>query len=288
LKLIKSYSQYLSDSLKESLDLYSNSSLKFKIGETVKVKGRLGKITGFNGKNYFVLIGGKNEVFPEKLIEKPIFKKGKLVVENINQLDGDYGYHAGNLAHKSGTLSRNNFMPTLRSQLGTGYYFFGQLSDAEELAGIKGSDQVRAKELKGTAIYQVDFSKYNLFRPGDRAVEYYHNLVLPLVKILNSLSSSDINDPEIIEGLSDIADYYRDFGIEISDSDLIKIVDEYLQDIETFSSDSDELINTRIMKHAGYEGIDLRNTEKDIMHEGRAGVGSVIFDLKRSTIKKIY
>jgi hypothetical protein len=70
LKNILSYSQYTSDSLKESLDPYIESKLKFKIGDQVQVKDRIGKVTAFNGKDYLVMIGSKNERVPESQIEK--------------------------------------------------------------------------------------------------------------------------------------------------------------------------------------------------------------------------
>lgn len=70
MKNILSYSQYTSDSLKESLDPYIESKLKFKIGDQVQVKDRIGKVTAFNGKDYLVMIGSKNERVPESQIEK--------------------------------------------------------------------------------------------------------------------------------------------------------------------------------------------------------------------------
>jgi hypothetical protein len=77
LKNILSYSQYTSDSLKESLDPYIESKLKFKIGDQVQVKDKIGKITAFNGKEYLVMISSKNERVPEAQIEKvkPLKKK---------------------------------------------------------------------------------------------------------------------------------------------------------------------------------------------------------------------
>jgi hypothetical protein len=111
--------------------------------------------------------------------------------------------------------------------------------------------------------------------------------VIPAARVLNSISIDDLTDPEIIEGLEDIADYYRDFNIQISNSDFVNIVKEYLMDIGNRESQSDELINTRVMKAAGYEGIDFRNTEKDGIVDGKASVGSVIFDLKPGTIDEI-
>ena len=77
MKNILSYSQYTSGSLKESLDPYIESKLTFKIGDQVEVKGRIGKITAFNGKEYLVMIGSKNQRVPESQIEKvgPLKKK---------------------------------------------------------------------------------------------------------------------------------------------------------------------------------------------------------------------
>jgi hypothetical protein len=69
LKNILSYQDFISDSLKESLDPYMESSRKFKIGDPVKVKDRMGKITAFNGKEYLVLLQGKNERVKEDQIE---------------------------------------------------------------------------------------------------------------------------------------------------------------------------------------------------------------------------
>ena len=204
----------------------------------------------------------------------------------IFESEGNFGYHAGNLAHKSGTLSRNNFQKTLRSQLGTGYYFFGELNDALELAGVKKGDKNRADMLKGTTVYSADFSKYNLFKPRN-ASEFYDNLVIPTIKFLNQLTSDDLKDDDTLEGLLDVADYYRELGVNIDDKTFIQIVKGYLDDMDNGASNSDELFNSRVLRTAGYEGIDLRNTEKDGIVNGKASVGSVLFDLKTNTVKKM-
>ena len=77
MKRILSYSEYLSDSLKESLDPFIEKRSKFRIGEQVKVKDRVGKVTAIDKKHYLVLIQGKNERVTEDQIEKvgPIKKK---------------------------------------------------------------------------------------------------------------------------------------------------------------------------------------------------------------------
>ena len=50
---------------------------------------------------------------------------------------------------------------------------------------------------------------------------------------------------------------------------------------------NDDVLNTRVLKHVGYEGVDLRWTDKDGFNDGRANVGSVIFDLKPGTVSEV-
>lgn len=81
LRNILSYQDYISDSLKESLDPFISSTKKFKIGESVKVKDRIGKITAIQGSAYLVMIDSKNHRVKESNIEKldsPKTKKAKL------------------------------------------------------------------------------------------------------------------------------------------------------------------------------------------------------------------
>ncbi len=69
MKNILSYQDYISDSIKESLDPFITSSRKYRIGESVKVKDRIGKITAIDGSNYLVMIGLKNERVKESDID---------------------------------------------------------------------------------------------------------------------------------------------------------------------------------------------------------------------------
>jgi hypothetical protein len=77
IKRVLSYQDFISDSLKESLDPYHETRRKFKIGDQVKVKDRSGKITAFDGKEYLVLVGSKNERVKEYQIEKITTSKKK-------------------------------------------------------------------------------------------------------------------------------------------------------------------------------------------------------------------
>lgn len=69
MKNILSYQDYISGSIKESLDPFITASRKYRIGESVKIKDRIGKITAIDGSNYLVMIGLKNERVKESDIE---------------------------------------------------------------------------------------------------------------------------------------------------------------------------------------------------------------------------
>ena len=79
MKNILSYQDYLSDSLKESLDPYIDNRSKFRIGDQVRVKDKIGTISAIHKKDYLVLIHGKNHRVPESQIEEigPLKKKKK-------------------------------------------------------------------------------------------------------------------------------------------------------------------------------------------------------------------
>jgi hypothetical protein len=70
LKPILSYKDFISGSLKESLDPFIRVDKKFKIGETVNVNGKTGKITSIQGSNYLIMIDSKNQRVKESNIEK--------------------------------------------------------------------------------------------------------------------------------------------------------------------------------------------------------------------------
>jgi hypothetical protein len=283
------------------IDIDDNSLVKWKneLADKMKAKGkRLTEklmtkgydaiITKYSDGDYGEIILFPNAKF---YLNQKEMKESRInsLIESYNLLleeEGDWGYHAGNLAHKSGTLSLNSFQKTLKSQLGTGYYFFGNLDDALTLTGVKKRNKKEADTLKGTTVYRADFSKYNLFKPRN-ASEFYDNLIIPTIKFLNQLSVEDIKDEENVEGLLEVADYYREMGVNIDDKKFMQIVKEYLHDMDTKTSITDELLNSRILKYVGFEGVDLRNTEKDGIVNGRAGVGSVLFDLKSGTYEPI-
>ena len=105
-----------------------------------------------------------------------------------------------------------------------------------------------------------------------------------MMQALNQLGAEDVEPNK--ESLLDVADYYRSLGVNISDENFLNIVFGYLSDMDNRSSSNDDNLNTRIMKSLGYEGVDLRGTEKDGISNNRANVGSVIFDLKPGTAEQ--
>lgn len=69
MKNILSYKDYTSASLNEALDPFITASRKYRIGDSVKVKDRIGKITAIDGSSYLVMIGLKNERVKESDID---------------------------------------------------------------------------------------------------------------------------------------------------------------------------------------------------------------------------
>lgn len=201
-------------------------------------------------------------------MEQALHQKGKS--------DKNYGYHAGNLKHKSERLSDRNYIIGKTGQMGTGYYFYGNINDAKKHAtnniGKIGEDSIQT----------VDFSAYNMFKPNNPN-EFYDGLVVPLNnEILKQLSPYDFKDQNILDTLYDAADFYRESGVNIDDETFIKLAYQFVSDLTNKSSSSDEMFNNRILKSAGYEGVDVRGTSLD-----NFAVGSVIFELKPDTIKQL-
>jgi hypothetical protein len=194
----------------------------------------------------------------------------------IFESEGDFGYHAGNLKQKAEKLSDRGFIIGKTGQMGTGHYFYGNLEKAKKHAAKFGG------KINDNSVYAVDFSKYTLFKPSNPR-EYYDNLVVVINNdFLKHITIEDFNNPKIIETIKDAADFYRHCGVNISDEDFMSIAKEFVNDLQTKSSQSDDMFNTRVLKAAGFEGVDVRNTPLD-----NFAVGSIIFDIKPNTVKKI-
>jgi hypothetical protein len=201
----------------------------------------------------------------------------KILVEKLLETQNNFGYHAGNLQHKSETLSDRGFIIGKTGQMGTGHYFYSNLDDAR-----KHVESFSKNKINDDSIFAVDFSKYKLLKPSNPN-EFYNNLVLPLNNdLLKLLTVEDFSDEEIVETLRDAADFYRSYGVNISDDEFIQIAKEFVIDLKTKNSKNNDMFNTRVLKKAGYEGVDVRNTSLD-----NFAVGSIIFDIKPNTIKKI-
>lgn len=209
--------------------------------------------------------------------EKKGFKSLMETYQFLLETTGDWGYHAGNLKVKAETLSDRGYHITSTGQMGTGHYFYGSLKDAK-----KHANQLTAGKIGENSVYKVDFSKYNLFKPSNPS-EFYDGLVVPLNnQVLKYMRIEDFDDEEYLDVLKDAADFYRSMGVHISDEDFISISKEFVNDLQSKGGFSNDMFNTRILKRAGYEGVDVRGTSLD-----NFAVGSVIFDIKDGTYKKV-
>lgn len=209
-----------------------------------------------------------------------------ILSEDATANQGDYGYHIGNLEKKSESLSRRNYIIGVRGALGTGYYFFGDINDAKKLLNTK-SDLSKDKMgfQDNAKAFQVDFSKYHLFKPSN-PVEYYDNLVIPVNnQVLRYLTPEDFKDKDTIDTLIDVADFYNEMGVNISAKNLVAIAKQFVIDLQN-KSGNDDNFNTRVLKAVGFEGVDVRGTVLDDF-TNRANVGSVIFDLKKDSIQPL-
>jgi hypothetical protein len=195
----------------------------------------------------------------------------------IFESEGEFGYHGGNLQYKAEKLSDRGFIIGKTGQMGTGHYFYGNIEDAKKHAESFGK-----KKINDISVYSVDFSKYNLFKPSNPK-EYYDNLVVVINNdFLKHLTMEDFENEEVIETLKDASDFYGSYGVNISHEYFTIIAKQFVQDLISKSSKSDEMFNTRVLKAAGFEGVDVRNTPLD-----NFAVGSIIFDIKPNTINRI-
>ena len=196
----------------------------------------------------------------------------------------NYGYHVGDISEKSELMTRRNFNVGVRGALGTGIYFFGNIDDAKKYLHYKNKISKAQKEYRqNIKMYKVDFSQYRLFKPQNPSA-FYDNLVVPITnQVIKHLTVNDFDSEDVLETLRDASDFYREEGVEISDDDFIKISYNFVKEMNN-KKGGDDNFNTRILKAAGFEGIDNRGSSLDDFNSS-ANVGSVIFDLKKNTIE---
>lgn len=199
----------------------------------------------------------------------------KLLLEQ----SGNFGYHVGRLKDKSEFIGDKAFAgrdlamqgigkPSRTGHFGAGHFFFGDIEKAKEYRGVK-----------DRPIFKVDFSKYNMFRPKDP--KSFVEGVIGLTHSLILVPEDYPEEPEYEQLIKDLTGDLSHFGINLSEDQVDKITKGFIHDVATKSNPKSDYLITRLLKAAGYEGIDLRNTPYDSFF-----IGSVIYDLKDGTIYK--
>ena len=204
---------------------------------------------------------------------------GKILDDHLKVLSGnkenilfgkpieDFGYHAGDLGKAKDTqISRMSGRTT--GHFGTGTYFVGNENYFKTIGG----------DYKNRPLNKINFNKYNLFRPINEAHGRELNNVL---KEINSLMGDDIT----IESASDIVSKLKDISNKISISPervqtIMKNISSEIKKSGGIYMTKGETASTRIMKAAGFEGIDVRG----ISGLDNTTFGSVIYDLHPTII----
>lgn len=203
-------------------------------------------------------------------MEKSITKEESLTQPLQQPESSNIGYHVGGIKTPSESLkSRAWYFGNKIGYMGTGFFFFGNLEDAEDLQ----------KQIKGP-IYQIDLNPYNLFVPVD-ALQFYED-IKQVSQLLGNVDKKYLKTKELIESLIEIADIFRnEHGIGLPKKELVKILYKFILDVQ--NKTEGPLLTNRLLEPLGYDGIDNRgNTELD-----HYGVGSVLFKIDPSTVKQI-
>lgn len=199
--------------------------------------------------------------------------------ENTLPEKGNYGYHVGDLKHKTEFIGDKAFngrylaisgigKPSRTGHFGAGFFFFGSREKAEEYKEVLKSN---------FEIKVVDFSQYNLYKPSNpkEFVEGTISLTNQLILVPKDYEkTSEFKD--LISQLKEDLDY---FGVNLPINKIYSITKEFIIDITTYSNPKSDYIITRFLKAAGYEGLDLRGTKYDSFY-----IGSVLYDIKPSSV----
>jgi hypothetical protein len=190
-------------------------------------------------------------------------------IDNIPASE-NVGYHVGGIRTPSESLkSRGWYFGNKVGYMGTGFFFFGNLEDAEDLQ----------KQIKGP-IYQVKLSSYNLYKPAN-AVLFYQD-IKQVTQLLGKVRRKYLKTQTLIESLVEIADIFRnEHGIGIPKKELVKILYNFILDVQ--NKQEGTLLTNRLLEPLGYDGVDNRgNDELD-----HYGVGSVLFHIDPNTVTQI-
>lgn len=194
-------------------------------------------------------------------------------------LEGNYGYHVGNLKNKSEFIGEKAFgartlaiqgigKASKTGQFGAGHFLFGTKKQAEEFS-----------KTKDRPIFKIDFDQYNMYRPSNPKdfVEGVINLTNQLIMVPEGFAETEDFDEVIDELSQDLPN----FGITLSKDEIYKITKDFVEDVTEMKNPKSDYLITRYLKAMGYEGLDLRFTPYDSYY-----IGSVIYDLKPNTFSE--
>lgn len=175
------------------------------------------------------------------------------------------GYHWGDLGKGRDTYHWN-MTSSRRStgHFGTGTYFLGSKD------GNIGSTK------NGRQLHEVDFSKYNLFKPENENEAYTLHEGLKALNYINNFNSDDFESLQLMlekHGITGQKSYEA----------FVKARELYFSDEYQNASYDSELdsISTYFMKELGFNGIDVRGIEK----YDNGSYGSVIYNLDNTVTK---
>jgi hypothetical protein len=194
-------------------------------------------------------------------------------------IEGNYGYHVGNLTTKSEFIGEKAFGgrslalqgfggASKTGQFGAGHFLFGTKEKAEDF-----------RKTKDRPIYKVDFGQYRMYRPSDAKefVEGVINLTNQLIMVPEGFAETQ----EFNDVIDDLAQDLPSFGITLSRDKIFQITKGFVEDVTEMKNPKSDYLITRYLKSMGYEGLDLRNTPYDSYY-----IGSVIYDLKANTVSE--
>jgi len=185
----------------------------------------------------------------------------------------DSAYHAGDLGYGHDTTLGRMSGGRSTGHFGTGVYFVGDKSQI-------GSRSDRP-------VHEVDFSDYNLARPGDEAdAQDLHNGLRDINRLVEHVKDGTLQPSDKVNDLLRSASFGLKYSVypkkdgrhvtqdEIKDS-IIKNVQERatVSDKVFATSAYEDTAATRVMKDLGYEGVDVRH----IPRFDTGDYGSVIY-----------
>lgn len=188
----------------------------------------------------------------------------------------DMAYHSGDLNFGRDTVLGRMMGGRSTGHFGTGVYFVGDKSKLKDTFGLRG----------GRPIQEIDFSKYNLFKP---TTDYSAQRLYEALRKINSLVERDIEDQEdfkaaVKKAVTDLA-----YATGKSEKSILDAIRNHLEEARSlgekyaFEDKYIPTLATQVMQDLGYEGVDVRGLDRYDNTEH----GSVIYAEKISPVEEV-